>query len=118
MHLFGCFGLKKKEYCILNKQYAPEEYKKLRAKIVEQMNEKPYVVEKRHTTSDKDTIVYRYGEFFPPELSPLAYNESVADDYFPLSEAGAKAKGFLWRSPSAKEYAITTQAKHLPDHIG
>lgn len=27
-HLFGCYGLDEKEYCILNKQYAKEEYEK------------------------------------------------------------------------------------------
>ena len=41
--LFGCVGLKKKKYCILNKQYTKEEYKKLREKIIAHMNEMPYV---------------------------------------------------------------------------
>ncbi|MFH1838286.1 MAG: hypothetical protein ABH808_02205 [Candidatus Kuenenbacteria bacterium] len=42
-NLFGCIGLRHKEYCILNKQYTKEEYEKMVPKIIEHMNEKPYV---------------------------------------------------------------------------
>ncbi|MBI4652946.1 hypothetical protein HY750_01710 [Candidatus Kuenenbacteria bacterium] len=42
-YLFGCIGLRHKEYCILNKQYIKEEYEKLVPKIIEHMNEMPYV---------------------------------------------------------------------------
>ncbi|MCX6722624.1 MAG: hypothetical protein NT094_00975 [Candidatus Staskawiczbacteria bacterium] len=31
---FGCVNLKRKSYCILNKEYSPEEYKKLREEIM------------------------------------------------------------------------------------
>src|SRR3989344_2165183 len=34
---FGCTGLIKGSYCILNKQYSKEEYKKLRAEIIDKM---------------------------------------------------------------------------------
>jgi predicted small metal-binding protein len=40
--LFGCVGLRKKQYCILNKQYTKEEYEELVPKIIEHMNEMPY----------------------------------------------------------------------------
>ncbi|RME55830.1 hypothetical protein D6779_11765, partial [Candidatus Parcubacteria bacterium] len=33
-HLFGCIGLRNKQYCILNKQYTKEEYEKLVPKII------------------------------------------------------------------------------------
>lgn len=33
--LFGCYGLNKKEYCILNKQYSKEDYQKEVSEIVE-----------------------------------------------------------------------------------
>ena len=36
---FGCIGLIKGEHCILNKQYNKEEYKKLRAEIIEKMKQ-------------------------------------------------------------------------------
>ncbi|MBI4653012.1 hypothetical protein HY750_02055, partial [Candidatus Kuenenbacteria bacterium] len=42
-YLFGCIGLRHKQYCILNKQYTKEEYEKLVPKIIEHMNAQPYV---------------------------------------------------------------------------
>ncbi|HHD92301.1 MAG TPA: hypothetical protein ENL06_01585, partial [Candidatus Portnoybacteria bacterium] len=87
-HLFGCIGLRHKQYCILNKQYTKEEYEKLVPKIIKHMNEHPYI--------DKKGRVYRYGEFFPPELSPFAYNETIAQEYFPLTKEEAIEKGYQW----------------------
>src|SRR3990167_8842209 len=81
-NLFACIGLRNKSYCILNKQYTKEEYEKLVPRIIEHMNTMPYI--------DKKGRVYKYGEFFTPELSPFAYNETVAQDYFPITEKEAK----------------------------
>ena len=64
-NLFGCIGMRTKSYCILNKQYTKEEYEKLVPKIIAQMHEMPY--------QDAIGRVYRYGEFFPAELSAFAY---------------------------------------------
>ncbi len=36
-NLFGCIGLRNKQYCILNKQYTEEEYEKLLPKIIRHM---------------------------------------------------------------------------------
>ncbi len=105
----GCVGLKKKQYCILNRQYSKEEYAALREKIIAHMNENPYV--------DKKGNVYRYGEFFPAEFSPFTYNETMLQDCFPLSREEALAKGYRWRDPERKEYQITLQAMQLSDHI-
>jgi hypothetical protein len=30
--------------------------------------------------------IYKYGEFFPSELSPFAYNETTAQEYYPLTK--------------------------------
>jgi hypothetical protein len=100
--LFGCVGLKKKQYCIFNKQYSKEEYFKLREKIIAHMNEMPY--------TDKQGRIYKYGEFFPPEFSPFAYNETIAQDFFPLTKEQAEAKGYLWREPETKEFKTTINA--------
>lgn len=108
-NLFGCIGLRNKQYCILNKQYTKEEYEVLIPKIIEHINSAPYVDQKGRT--------YRYGEFFPPELSPFAYNETLAQEYFPLSKSEAEAKGYCWREPDTKQYAITKKPEDLPDHI-
>jgi hypothetical protein len=63
-----------------------------------------------------------WGEFFPPELTPFGYNESVASDYFPLSRDEALKQGFYWsdyESPPPKVSKVITQdqMKKLPDNI-
>lgn len=108
-HLFGCYGLRKKQYCILNKQYTKEEYESLLPEIIQHMNDMPYI--------DKKGRVYKYGEFFPSEISPFAYNETIANDYFPLSKNEAEDKGFLWREISERDYHITKSAIDIPDNI-
>lgn len=108
-HLFGCIGLRNKEYCILNKQYAKEEYEELVPKIIEHMNKQPYV--------DKQGRIYKYGEFFPPELSPFAYNETIAQEYFPLTKEQAEKAGYRWKDPEPRTYEIHLKPEDLPDHI-
>ena len=77
---FGCFSLQRKSYCILNKQYTREEYQRLTAKIIEAM---------KHSRE--------WGEFFPQDLSPFAYNETMAIDWFPLSRDEAVQKSYHWK---------------------
>lgn len=108
-HLFGSVGLRKKEYCILNKQYTKEEYEALRERIIRQMRDMPY--------QDRWGRTYSYGEFFPPEFSPFAYNETMTNDFFPLRKEDAEARGFLWRNTGTKELQSTVDARNLPDHI-
>lgn len=108
-HLFGCIGLRGKEYCILNKQYSKEEYERLVPKIIEHMNSMPYL--------GKQGRNYRYGEFFPVELSPFAYNETVANDYYPHTKEQALAYGYLWKEPEKNSYKTTIAATALPDTI-
>lgn len=105
--LFGCIGLRKKSYCIFNKQYTPEAYEALRGKIIQHMSDMPYTSERGHA--------YRYGEYFPPEFSPLAYNESFAQDLIPLDAASAVAQGYPWREQEQRTFAITVAAADLPD---
>jgi hypothetical protein len=109
-HLFGCVGLKKKQYCILNKQYTKEEYDKLLPKIIEHMNNMPYVGNKGR--------IFRYGEFFPIEFSPFGYNETTAQEYFNLTSEEVEKNGYKWRDSSERNYKITIHSKDLPDRIG
>ena len=37
-----------------------------------------------------------WGRFFPQALSPLAYNVSIAQDYFPLSRLDTTRLGYRW----------------------
>ena len=108
-NLFGCVSLKNKQYCILNKQYTKEEYETLVPKIIEQMNTMPY--------TDKQGRVYKYGEFFPFELSPFCYNETIAQEYFPLTKKQALEKGYSWKDQQERNITITKKSEDLPDHI-
>jgi hypothetical protein len=107
--VFGCVGLKKKQYCILNKQYTKEEYEELVPKLIKHMNDMPYV--------DKKGRVYKYGEFFPLEFSPFGYNETTAHEYFPINEEEAIAKGYNWKPTKERNYGITKKVGELPDSI-
>ncbi|MFH0805302.1 MAG: hypothetical protein V1901_00220 [Patescibacteria group bacterium] len=108
-NLFGCVGLRHKQYCILNKQYTKESFNKLRTKIIKHMNDMPY--------TDKKGRIYKYGEFFPPELSPFGYNETIANEYFPLTKEQAIAQGYNWYNKPKSEYKPTIKASNLPDNI-
>lgn len=78
-HLFGCVGLRKKEYCILNKKYSPGAYEEMVAKIITHMQK-----------------TGEWGEFFPMDFSTFAYNETVANEYFPLSKEQVLERGWSW----------------------
>ena len=76
---FGCMSLKRKSHCILNKQYSPQEYERTCSRIVESLI--------------RDGV---WGQFFPPALSAFGYNETVAQDWYPLTQAQASAEGYNW----------------------
>ena len=106
---FGCDGLKKKQYCILNKQYGKDEYFKMVEKIKHHMDEMPFI--------DKQGLVYKYGEFFPIEFSPYGYNNSIAIQHFLITKDEAKEKGYPWIDVSRGEYKITKKIGELIDSI-
>jgi len=108
-NLFGCIGLRNKSYCILNKQYSKEEYTKLIPKLMKHMDDLPY--------KNNMGRVYEYGDFFPAELSPFAYNETVAQELFPLTKKEAEEQGYLWREKISKEYTSDISANDLPDSL-
>jgi hypothetical protein len=108
-HLFGCIGIMKKDYCILNKRYTKEEYESLLPKILKHLDEMPY--------TDSKGRVYKYGEFFPPELSIFSYNETPAQDRFPKNKNEVEGAGFKWHDIEKRHYEVTMKASDLPDHI-
>jgi hypothetical protein len=95
---FGCFGLRSKKYCILNKQYSKEEYLALKEKII------AYMIKTKE-----------WGEYFPSNVSPFAYNESMAQDYFPLTKEEALRQGYSWQDRLPRDYGITFLTKNLPE---
>lgn len=101
-NLFGCIGLRNKQYCILNKQYSKEQYETLVPKIIEQMR--------------KDDS---WGEFFPVKDSPFAYNETIAQDEFPLTREEVQKRGWRWEDLSEEPPQVTRTipAAQLPDNM-
>ncbi len=104
-NLFGCSGLRKKQYCIFNKQYTKEQYEELVPRIIAHMN----------STGE-------WGQFFPMWHSPYGYNETVAQDYVPLTKDVALARGMHWKDPDQKDYkpqtyTIPNSIKDVPDTI-
>ena len=90
-YCIGCIGLRYKKYCILNKQYTKEEYEKLAPRVIE------------HMKQNKE-----WGEFWPASMSPFGYNETQANEYFPITEGDAQINGWNWRDESHDE-KITAQ---------
>ncbi len=106
---FGCSGLRNKQYCIFNKQYSKENYDELAQKIVEHMNE-----------------TQEWGRFFPAELSPFGYNETLANEYFPTEKNLALLSGFKWNNyesplPNVEKFInankLPNRLKDIPDDI-
>lgn len=106
---FGCVNLKRKSYCILNKEYSKEEFEKLKEKIIEDMKKNPYV--------DKLGRKFSYGEFFSPEMSKFPYNKSIAMRFFPKTKEQALAEGYNWVDRADPVYEITLKNELLPDTI-
>lgn len=106
---FGCVGMHNGQYCILNKQYSKEDYEALVPKIKKHMDDMPYV--------DAGGRVYKYGEFFPPEFSPFAYQDTIVAEHFLLAREEAEAFGARWQEPSKTDYQPTRKAADLPDAI-
>jgi hypothetical protein len=91
-------SIKNGQYCILNKQYTKEEYEALVPKIIEHMRK-----------------TGEWGEFFPMSICPLAYNQTIAQDYFPFTEEKARAAGARWNREAALEPPANVPV--LPDDI-
>jgi hypothetical protein len=64
--------------------------------------------------TDSKGRVYRYGEFFPPEFSPFAYNESAAQEFFPMKKEDALASGFAWADPPERAPQVTVRSADIP----
>lgn len=106
---FGCVGLLNSEYCVLNRKYKKEGYFEMVEKIKRHMMDMPYI--------DKKGRIYKYGEFYPFEMSPFGYNETTANDYFPITKEEAIQAGYPWKEREKRDYQITKKSEDLPDSI-
>ena len=74
------------------------------------MKSTPYV--------DAKGRVYKHGEFFPIEISPYPYNDTVAQDYMPLTKEQALLKGYRWEDDiprtSGKETILNNELPKNP----
>lgn len=99
-YCFGCVGLRKKKYCILNKQYTKEVYEILVEKIKGDMKNKG-----------------EWGKFFPLSSAYSGYNLSLGQMMFPLSEDEATKFGAKWEKTTEPHYENIVSADDLPDTI-
>ncbi len=101
---FGCIGLRNKKFCIFNKQYSEEEY-------WEKLDEM------------KTAMLARgeYGEFFSPQISPFAYQNSTAME-FPGFEDVENAEKYGYSTSTEKESSQKTdgeilESRNVPEDI-
>ncbi|MFA6992713.1 MAG: hypothetical protein WC269_05580 [Candidatus Gracilibacteria bacterium] len=97
--IFGCVGLKRKQYCIFNKQYMKEEYENLIPKIIEHMKK-----------------TGEWGQYFPVKYAPHGYNESLASEYYPLPRREVLGRGWNWHEDDG-ESAYAGPEVEMPDNI-
>ncbi len=101
---FGCVGIKKQSYYILNKQYSREEYSAMLPRIKEHMR----------STGE-------YGKFFPPGLSPYYFNHTEAFYFLALPREEALACGYRWNDEwhphEASRYSIPDNICDVQDDV-
>ena len=97
----GCVNLRHKSYHIFNKKYSKEEYLKLKEKIIEHMKK-----------------TEEYGEFFPPQIAPVYYNETQGNLYMPMTKEEVLAKGWQWEENMPGTFGKETiSSVEIPDKI-
>lgn len=94
-HLFWCVWLRNASYCIFNIQYTKHEYETLVPKIIAHMQD-----------------AWERWEFFDASLSPFWYNETVAQEYFPLTRDEA-LKRWYTRQDNSYDPIIPPHVKTL-----
>jgi len=86
---------------ILNKKYSKEEYFELKEKIIEHMKN-----------------IGEYGEFFPPNIAPICYNETQGNYYMPLTKEEVLSYGWLWEDKIPGVFEKETMSTNkIPDSI-
>ncbi len=48
------------------------------------------------------------------DLCPFAYNETAAQENFPLTKDAAIKQGYRWKEPEVKEHGVTLSADKIP----
>lgn len=58
-----------------------------------------------------------WGEYFPVTISTYSYNESLAQDYYPLTKAEVEAKGWVWLDEVEKKDQYMGPKIEVPDSL-
>ncbi len=96
---FGSISLKKNKYTILNKQYTETDFFELRDKLIKHMQ-----------------ATGEWGEYFPQSGALFMYNESHAQEFFPLSKEQAVEQDWQWQENLPGTFDKET-LKTIPDDI-
>lgn len=100
-NLFACVSVKKGDYMIFNKKYSKENYMIIKEKIIEHMRK-----------------TGEYGEFFPPQIAPVCYNETQGQIYMPMKKEKVLAKGWQWENKVPGTFGKETiKLEDIPDNI-
>ncbi len=99
-NIFGCSSMKRKQYCILNTQYTKEEYEALVPKIVDHMRK-----------------TGEWGRYLDPQLSTMGYNETLAQEYYPLTQAQVLQRGWKWQTEELKTDSYMGPKSSVPPRI-
>ncbi len=97
---FGCIGLRHKKFCIFNRQYTEEEYWPLVDAIKTAMLERG-----------------EYGDFFPHQMNPIAFNASHAMALWPTEEQEARRIGMRWYSFNDEKNGEASAMSELPQRL-
>lgn len=99
---FGCFGMKKAKYCIMNTQYSKEEYETIVPTIIDHMRK-----------------TGEWGRFLSPAVSSFGYNESKANEWYPLEKKEVLRRGWKWceYQQASPEEMKGINARDLPEAI-
>lgn len=97
---FGCVGMRKAEYCVLNQQYSKEEYEKLTEQIKADMKKRG-----------------EWGKFFPLEAAYSGYNLSLGQIMFPDTKEAVLKRGGKWDEEEVASFEDALKGEDLPDRI-
>lgn len=97
---FGCVSLRKREYCILNKQYTKDAYFETVERILHHMQQ-----------------TGEWGEFFPATHSHVPYNWTLAQRYAPLTKEACENKSLWWAEQPRISRSDGVAARLLPDEV-
>ena len=97
-HIFGCCGLVGKKYHIFNKPYSPEEYEKLKSRIIQKMKQ-----------------TKEYGQFFPGYFAANPYDESWASMHWPLKDEEKRRYGFRLQPFQEQRISTYKDVTSIPD---